>query len=117
MKKFLLLFVVLLVSITICTKINADDESMACAYHILVPTEKDAIKLKNEIHSFEDFKYYAKEYSSCPSRRNGGNLGCFGRGQMVKPFEDAVFNGELETVSEPVQTQFGYHLIWITKRF
>jgi len=117
MKKFLILFVILLFSITICTKINAGEESMACAYHILVPTERDAIKLRNEIHTFDDFKYFAKAYSSCPSGRKGGDLGCFGKGQMVKPFEEAVFNGEIGAVSEPVQTQFGYHLIWVTKRF
>lgn len=87
-----------------------------CASHILVPSEMDAIKLKSQIKSFEDFKYYARIYSTCPSSRNGGDLGCFGRGQMVKPFEEAAFNGEIGEVSDPVKTQFGYHLIWVTDK-
>ncbi len=46
----------------------------------------DAIKLKSQIKSFDDFKTYAKMYSKCPSGQRGGDLGCFQRGQMVKPF-------------------------------
>ena len=95
----------------------AKDASTVCANHILVPTELDAIKLKKEIKNFSDFQYYASIYSQCPSGRNGGDLGCFGKGQMVKPFEEAAFNGEIGTVSEPVKTQFGYHLLWITKKY
>ena len=97
--------------------VSAKDISTVCASHILVPTEMDAIKLKSQINSYEDFKYYAKMYSSCPSGRQGGDLGCFGRGQMVKPFEDAAFNGEIGEVSAPVKTQFGYHLIWVTRKY
>ena len=96
---------------------NAREVSTVCANHILVPTEMDAIKLKSQINSFEDFKHYARMYSSCPSGRQGGNLGCFGKGMMVKPFEDAAFNGEVGEVSNPVKTQFGYHLIWVTKKY
>ncbi len=95
----------------------AKEESTVCANHILVQSEMDAIKLKSQIKSFEDFKYYARIYSSCPSGRNGGSLGCFGKGQMVKPFEQAAFNGNLNEVSDPVKTQFGYHLLWITDRY
>ena len=104
--------------LTVCgLSANANADRMACANHILVPTEADAIKLKSQIKNFSDFKYYAKIYSQCPSGRQGGDLGCFGKGQMVKPFEDAVFNGEIGEVSEPVKTQFGYHIIWVTKRY
>lgn len=92
-------------------------ESMVCANHILVPTEVDAIKLKSQIKTFDDFKYYARLYSECPSGKNGGDLGCFGKGQMVKPFENAAFNGNINEVSEPVKTQFGYHLLWVTKKY
>lgn len=95
----------------------AKDITKVCASHILVPTELDAIKLKSQIKSFDDFKYYAKMYSKCPSGQNGGDLGCFGRGQMVKPFENAAFDGEVGEVSDPVKTQFGYHLIWVTKKY
>ena len=96
---------------------NAETFSTVCANHILVPTEMDAIKLKSQIKTFEDFKSYAQIYSSCPSARNGGSLGCFGRGQMVKPFEKAAFEGNVGEVSDPVKTQFGYHLIWVTKKY
>lgn len=113
MKKALALLT-LLVSMNVCL---AETYHTVCANHILVPTEKDAIQLKQQIKTFDDFKYYAKMYSKCPSGRNGGDLGCFSKGQMVKPFENAAFNGEVGEVSEPVQTQFGYHLLWITKRF
>lgn len=89
----------------------------ACVNHILVPTEEQALKLKLEIQSFDDFQELAKIYSQCPSGRNGGALGCFGHGQMVKPFEQAAFNGEIGEVTGPVKTQFGYHLLWITRRF
>jgi len=101
----------------ICLCANAKEPSTVCANHILVPTEMDAIKLKSQIKTFDDFKYYARIYSQCPSGRQGGDLGCFGKGQMVKPFEDASFNGEIGEVSDPVKTQFGYHLIWVTRRY
>ena len=114
MKKFLsvLLFMGCLIS---CAE--AKDASTVCANHILVPTEMDAIKLKSQIKNFDDFKYYARIYSTCPSGRNGGSLGCFGKGQMVKPFEKAAFEEDLGEVSDPVKTQFGYHLLWITDRY
>ena len=88
-----------------------------CASHILVPTEMDAIKLRSQIKNYDDFKYYARLYSTCPSGRNGGSLGCFGKGQMVKPFEEAAFKGNIGEVSAPVKTQFGYHLLWITDKY
>ena len=100
----------------VCTGAFAKEITQVCASHILVPTEMDAIKLKSQIKSYEDFKYYARIYSTCPSGRNGGSLGCFGRGQMVKPFENAAFNGNVGEVSDPVKTQFGYHLLWVTQK-
>lgn len=114
MKKILSVFVLI---ISMCGITYAKNISNVCASHILVPTEMDAIKIKSQIKTYEDFQYYAKTYSTCPSGRNGGDLGCFGRGMMVKPFEDAAFNGNVGEVSDPVQTQFGYHLIWVTKKY
>lgn len=108
---------ILLILNFVCISAFAKEATTVCANHILVENEMDAIKLKSQIKSFDDFKYYAKIYSSCPSGRNGGSLGCFGKRQMVKPFEDAAFTGELNQVSEPVKTQFGYHLLWITDRY
>lgn len=107
----------LLFMLCLCASAQAKDPSTACASHILVPTEMDAIKLKSQIKSFDDFKYYARIYSKCPSGQRGGDLGCFGKGQMVKPFEDAAFNGKIGEVSDPVKTQFGYHLLWVTDRY
>ncbi len=88
------------------------------ASHILVDTEEKAIEILNEINagakSFEDA---AKEYSSCPSGQSGGNLGEFGRGQMVPEFDSAVFDMEEgEITKAPVKTQFGYHLIKLNSK-
>ena len=111
------IFSILVVLCCTCTIGFTQEYRNVCANHILVPTELDAIKLKSQIKTFEDFKYYARIYSSCPSSRQGGSLGCFGRGQMVKPFEKAAFEGNIGEVSDPVKTQFGYHLIWVTDKY
>ena len=81
------------------------------AEHILVKTEKQAQDLKSRIEKGESFEELAREYSECPSGRSGGDLGYFTYGQMVKPFETAAFKTEVGKISEPVQTQFGWHLI------
>ena len=85
------------------------------ASHILVDTLEEALELKEQIEKGEkDFELAAAECSLCPSGARGGDLGFFGRGVMVKPFEDAAFSLEKGKVSDPVQTQFGYHLIMVT---
>jgi peptidyl-prolyl cis-trans isomerase C len=82
------------------------------ASHILVESLEQANMLKSQISGGQaDFAMVAKSVSKCPSGQQGGDLGMFGRGQMVKPFEDATFSLQVGEVSEPVQTQFGYHLI------
>ena len=111
------IFSVLLMMLCLTSSVFAKEITQVCASHILVPNEIDAIKLRSQIKTYEDFKYYARIYSTCPSGRNGGSLGCFGRGQMVKPFEEAAFNGNVGEVSDPVKTQFGYHLLWVTQKF
>ncbi len=86
---------------------------MIRAGHILVKTEEEAKKLKSEIKNEKDFAKKAKEVSLCPSGAEGGDLGWFSKGQMVKPFEDAAFSLKKGEISEPVKTQFGYHLIYL----
>lgn len=88
----------------------------ASARHILVDSEELCLELKGQIEGGTDFADVAREHSSCPSGRDGGALGEFGPGQMVKEFDDVVFNGELNVVHGPVKTQFGYHLLEITER-
>jgi peptidyl-prolyl cis-trans isomerase C len=88
----------------------------ARARHILVQTEAQCESLKNEIQAGADFADIAKQHSLCPSGAQGGDLGEFGRGQMVREFDEVVFNGELHTVHGPVKTQFGYHLLEVTQR-
>ena len=81
------------------------------AKHILVQSLNEAVTLIEKISAGEDFSALAKIHSKCPSAQNGGDLGMFRRGQMVKPFEDVAFGSAVGQVSGPVQTQFGYHLI------
>jgi peptidyl-prolyl cis-trans isomerase C len=81
------------------------------AKHILVQSLNEAVTLKEKIAMGEDFSALAKIHSKCPSGQNGGDLGSFQRGQMVKPFEDVAFGINVGQTSGPVQTQFGYHLI------
>jgi peptidyl-prolyl cis-trans isomerase C len=88
----------------------------AKARHILVDSNEKCEELKNEIIGGSDFAEVARQHSSCPSSRQGGDLGEFGPGQMVKEFDEVVFSGALNTVHGPVKTQFGYHLLEITER-
>lgn len=120
MKKIIFMITLLLASITPTLAFwgpSFDEPIRACANHILVKTEAEALKIKSEIRSFDDFKLYAQMYSQCPSGRNGGDLGCFGRGQMVKSFEEAAFTSKIGEISEPIKTDFGYHLLWVTRRY
>lgn len=88
----------------------------ATARHILVDTQQQCEELKQKIEAGADFAQVAKEYSKCPSGRQGGDLGAFSPGQMVAEFDTVVFNEEIGKVHGPIQTQFGYHLIEITSR-
>ncbi len=86
------------------------------ASHILVDSKEKAEKIKKEIEEGKAFEDAAREYSTCPSKDAGGALGEFGRGQMVKEFEEAAFALEEKQISKPVQTQFGYHIIRLNKK-
>lgn len=83
------------------------------ARHILVADEEEAREILNEIKGGKDFGEAAKEYSTCPSKERGGDLGFFTSGQMVKEFDEVAFNLELGELSHIVKTQFGYHLIQV----
>lgn len=86
------------------------------ASHILVETEEEAISIREEILSGTDFEDLAAEHSLCPSGANGGDLGFFGRGQMVGEFEKAAFDLKVGEISYPVRTNFGWHLILVTDK-
>lgn len=86
------------------------------ASHILVDSQEEIEQIKQLIDSGEDFGATAKDTSRCPSGAEGGDLGYFGRGQMVKEFEEAAFSLPVGELSKPVETQFGWHLIKVTDR-
>jgi peptidyl-prolyl cis-trans isomerase C len=88
----------------------------AKARHILVATEELCLDLKRQIEEGADFAAMAREHSSCPSGRQGGDLGEFGRGQMVAEFDQVCFEEAVGVVHGPVKTQFGFHLVEVTSR-
>jgi peptidyl-prolyl cis-trans isomerase C len=90
--------------------------SKASARHLLVDTEAQCLEIKAKIEAGADFAAMAKEHSNCPSKRDGGDLGEFGRGMMVPEFDKVVFTAPLHVVQGPVKTQFGYHLLEVTAR-
>ena len=83
------------------------------AAHILVAKEDKAKELLQMIKNGTSFGDLAKQHSMCPSGRKGGDLGWFGKGMMVKEFEDAAFNHAKGEIVGPVKTQFGWHLIQV----
>ena len=89
-------------------------EKQVRASHILVETKEQAEQLREEILNGKKFEDVAAMVSMCPSGANGGDLGYFGRGMMVKPFEDACFSMNVGDISEPIETQYGWHLIELT---
>ena len=88
----------------------------ASARHILVKTEEECNNLKTEIENGAEFGDLAKKHSQCPSGKQGGDLGEFGPGQMVKEFDTVVFSAPVGEVQGPVETQFGFHLLEVTDR-
>ncbi len=81
------------------------------AAHVLVKTEKEANAVLERLNKGEKFANIAKEVSLCPSKKRGGDLGTFGRGKMVKEFEEAAFALQKGQTSSIVKTKFGYHVI------
>ena len=90
--------------------------AQASARHLLVETEDQCNDIKKQIEEGADFAEMAKQFSSCPSKAQGGDLGNFGPGQMVPEFDKVVFSAPINTVQGPVKTQFGYHLLEVTNR-
>ena len=90
---------------------NANDYTEVRALHILTKTKNQANAIIMRINNGESFKELAKQFSNCPSGQVGGDLGYFGRGVMVPEFEKAAFDTPKGEISEPVQTDFGYHVI------
>ena len=91
-------------------------DATVSAKHILVAEEADCLAILEAIKNGKAFEEAAKESSTCPSGAQGGDLGEFGKGQMVKEFEEAAFAAEIGEVVGPVKTQFGYHLIKVEKK-
>ncbi len=88
----------------------------ATARHLLVSSEEQCQALKQQILDGADFADIARAHSSCPSGAQGGELGSFGPGMMVREFDEVVFSAPLNVVQGPVKTQFGYHLLEVTSR-
>lgn len=98
---------------------KAEDPSLyktVRARHILVEKEEQAWALKSRITEGESFEVLAKQYSLCPSKEKGGDLGYFVKGQMVPEFENAAFSTPIGEVSDPVKTRYGWHLIKIVRK-
>lgn len=85
--------------------------AIANARHILVKSKQEAEKIKQLIADGHDFALLAKKHSLCNSAKKGGDLGEFGPGKMLKPFDQVVFKKSLLTVHGPIKTKFGFHLI------
>lgn len=79
--------------------------------HILVKTEQEAREIYEDLIDGAKFAILAEMKSLCPSRKKGGDLGLFGRGQMVKSFEKTAFELQKGQLSQPVKTEFGWHII------
>lgn len=110
-------------TVSVFNRVEAASVKQVQALHILVPTREEAVKIREEIMQgqnpseiFHNFMNAARKYSKCPSGASGGILGWFGRGDMVPAFETAAFNLPSGQVSEPVKTQFGWHLIYIISK-
>lgn len=83
------------------------------AAHILVPDEKKARDLKAKLDQGSDFGELARKWSHCPSKKKGGDLGWFKKGQMVPEFETPVFAAKTGDIVGPFKTEFGWHIVKI----
>ncbi len=88
--------------------------TQARASHILVKTEDQANQIMKRLADGEEFDKVARRFSGCPSGKQGGDLGWFGKGMMVPEFEKVAFEEEVGKVVGPIKTQFGFHVIKVT---
>lgn len=94
-----------------------NEPEMVRARHILVKTEEEAVDIRKELEQGGEFESLAKKYSTEPGAdQSGGELGFFPRGRMVPEFEEAAFSLSVGEISQPVKTQFGYHLIKVEEK-
>ena len=116
--KSLTVFMVLFMGLgSFASFLNPVDVREVRASHILVKTRPEAVKLRKEIIKGEiTFEDAAREYSLCPSGQKGGDLGFFNRKQMVQAFSDTAFELKPGQISDPVGTQFGWHIIKTTAK-
>ena len=125
-KIFIYGFLSLAIALPVCSITNSsivraevDDPSqfkVVRASHILVKSEDQAWAIKSKLTEGADFSEMAMKYSMCPSKEKGGDLGYFGRGQMVPEFEYAAYSTPVGEVSDPVKTRFGWHIIKVTRK-
>jgi peptidyl-prolyl cis-trans isomerase C len=97
------------------TTLSESSPQTVRASHILVATQAEANEVIGRLAAGEDFATVAMDVSQCPSKAQGGDLGAFGKGMMVKEFEDAAFSLGVGELSGPVQTRFGWHVILRTE--
>jgi peptidyl-prolyl cis-trans isomerase C len=131
MKKICIAFLIIIISMTAIVKTsmaidfctldemnvsNNFDCKEVRACHILVKTKEQADQIREEIVNGRSFAAAAQQYSICPSGAQGGDLGYFSRGMMVPAFEKAAFTLPVGEISEPVETEFGWHLIMVTDK-
>jgi peptidyl-prolyl cis-trans isomerase C len=116
-KLFAVLVIVFMGLGSFASFLNPTEITEVRASHILVKTRPEAVKLKKEIeHGDITFEEAAMQYSLCPSGQRGGDLGFFNRKQMVQQFADTAFDQKIGVISNPVGTQFGWHLIKTTAK-
>ncbi|MBQ1612116.1 MAG: peptidyl-prolyl cis-trans isomerase [Alphaproteobacteria bacterium] len=95
---------------------NPHKYSQVAAQHILVKTAAEAVQIKKELDKGGSFEFYAAKYSLCPSGQKGGYLGYFERGQMVPEFENKAFSMKVGEISNPIRTNFGWHIIKVVDK-